>query len=1281
MKVLHTADWHIGNFPGPEKNGKNLRAEDLGKCIEKLLAVAEDEKPDVIIVAGDIFHQARVWADRGLSEVTDAIRYIECLSRTAPVVVLRGTPNHDGEEQFNLLAEHFEGDEAVSIVTKPEVIVVALKNGEFADIACLPGFDRGEFRAKFPGLSKEEENVVFTQELGNIVMGLRASCIDGNAHILVAHYTVPGCNTESGQTPFMAQFEPVIMPDVLDAADFDLVCLGHIHRPQMLPVCGDKIFYSGALNAMNFNDEGQKRGFYIHNIVGKDICSNFYSTPIREFKTLMLNNEDISNFNLLGGVTLSSKLCDLEGKIVRVIYSCNEDENKAFNRAAFERELYDTANVFWVSEIVPDNITLGTNKKELTEANDPEANLFEYLKEKALDAEEIAEIILMARPIISEAIAGNNASKLTGMFVPLEIEVKNYRNYIEESFSFKDVTFCTINGKNGAGKSSLFMDAILDALYEEPREGELTAWIRADEKARSGSISFTFAIGDKTFRVVRTRAKSGKATLNLSEMVNGEWENRSCEKYKDTQDRIIEILGMDSLTFRSCALIMQDQYGLFLQADKEARMAILGNILGLGIYGDMESISKAKLSDCNREITISKHEVTNLQDSLSKIGDPEKELEETEGEISRLSESMKPHTASRDKLIEQLISAEKEAEQYTELSEKITHLIDKGQALSLKLNEQDKIIDEVNIALACEGIITDMVKALADYEEKERQMIGLKATVDEKTSLLKEATLAVDIASRDERIADEKITGLTKQISDVRTQIATLKGYASYVAEYEAVEKQILDLEAKEARYRELSDTLHFAERNLESLKRQFDIEASKRKSRLTELERQTTILESCNCLDIDKAECQFLADAKRAKAEIEPYRAECTKWKEGASSDIEVANNACLKYKEDIINLGYDPLELTRLRQKLKELEVYKRSYDTIPGFEAQLEQLEIRKADAEKDKAEALEHLKDAQRQKAEAEAMLEEYGNFTQEYAYVTGRIKELLVWREKEKELPLLRHKKEAAIQRSGEISTEIATITAEIETLREHRNSLDNNEDKIKVIKEELACEEITIEDIQKKIDDCRVRVGVLTKTIEDYEATNEAIRAKQKSINEAAALAARYEILKNAFSRDGIPHNIIRTIIPVLTATSNTILGQMTGGKMGMQFVTDKVLKSNKKEVATLDIVIEEYGKDTLPYLSKSGGEKVKSSLSAILSLTEIKSTQAGIQLGMLFIDEPPFLDDEGTQAYCDALETIQSRYKDLKIMAITHDPTFKARFPQNLDVVKTENGSKVIFD
>ena len=111
-----------------------------------------------------------------------------------------------------------------------------------------------------------------------------------------------------------------------------------------------------------------------------------------------------------------------------------------------------------------------------------------------------------------------------------------------------------------------------------------------------------------------------------------------------------------------------------------------------------------------------------------------------------------------------------------------------------------------------------------------------------------------------------------------------------------------------------------------------------------------------------------------------------------------------------------------------------------------------------------------------------------------------------------------------------------------------------------------------------------------------------------------------------------------------------------------------------------LDVLIDEFGKTTLPYLSKSGGEKVKASLSVILALAETKLSSAGVRLGMLFIDEPPFLDGDGVQAYCDALEAIQKRYDGIKIMAITHDPTMKARFPQSIDVVKTDEGSKVVY-
>ena len=58
-----------------------------------------------------------------------------------------------------------------------------------------------------------------------------------------------------------------------------------------------------------------------------------------------------------------------------------------------------------------------------------------------------------------------------------------------------------------ADKSSLFMDAMLDALFEEPREGDLTGWIRNDPDARSGSIKFTFYLGDKLYRVTTTASR------------------------------------------------------------------------------------------------------------------------------------------------------------------------------------------------------------------------------------------------------------------------------------------------------------------------------------------------------------------------------------------------------------------------------------------------------------------------------------------------------------------------------------------------------------------------------------------------------------------------------------------------------------------------------------------------------------------------------------------------------------------------------------------------------
>lgn len=665
MKILHTADWHIGQFKGPVVDGVNLRSQDTIKCLEYMVEVAQKEKPDIVCISGDIFHQEQIGPVRYSDEMIHATNIITALAHFASyVIVMRGTPNHDGSGQFRVLKRMLLNVNNVCVVTEPFVIKT-----RYADIACIPGFDKQEFRAKFPGLSADEENLAWTKYISDIVLALRAEC--ENTPILMAHYTVPGCNMESGQTSFFTNFEPVIPREALEAAGYEAVLLGHIHRPQILNGLHN-VFYSGAINAMNFNDEGQERGFWIHEFsdTGKLTKGHNCITPYRRFYTITWDTEEVEAY-IREGVMYLHRLGfpeDVTDKIVRVRYSCTSEQKKQLNIPALQKDLYELG-AFYVADIEAENAIDVTNRGLLSEESDPTLNLKKYLEEKCFKNPD--KIVELAEPIIAEAMKQSTTAEIHGVFRPISIAVRNYRNYKEERFDFADISFCTINGVNGAGKSSLFMDAIVDCLFEETREGDNKAWIRGTEDARSGSIEFVFDIGDKRFRVVRTRTKSGKPTLNLSQYEENEWRNISKERIADTQAEIEKLLGMDSMTFRSCALIMQDQYGLFLQAKKDERMAILGKMLGLGIYGVMELDSKKKLSEQRKELASKKEAVRIKTDFIKSKGDPESELQKAEEDIQQLNKDIEDLSDTQGQLLNKHAQIEKAEQECRKASEEL----------------------------------------------------------------------------------------------------------------------------------------------------------------------------------------------------------------------------------------------------------------------------------------------------------------------------------------------------------------------------------------------------------------------------------------------------------------------------------------------------------------------------------------------------------------------------------------------------------------------------------
>lgn len=1274
IKILGTADWHIGDFKGPVIDGMNLRSQDTINCLGYMVDIAKKERPEIVCVSGDIFHQEQIGPVRYSKEIIAATQIIKKLASASQyVVVMRGTVNHDGNGQFKVLKEMLSSEKNVAVVTEPTVIKTPL-----ADIACIPGFDKQEFRTRFPGLSADEENLAWTKYISDMIFALRAEC--ENTPILMAHYTVPGCNMESGQTSFFTNFEPVIPRETLIAAKYEAVLLGHIHRPQMLNGLHN-VFYVGAVNEFNFNDENQDRGFGLYKFEsGRLIKEDRYTTPYRQFRTITWDSDEVGNYIREGVMYLHRTGIpeEVTDKIVRVRYSCTSEQKKALNIPLLQKNLYELG-AFYVADIEAESTIDITNRGLLSEESDPRLNLKKWLEEKTFKNPD--KIVELAEPIIAEAMKQSTTAEIHGVFKPVSISVRNYRNYKEESFDFSDVSFCTINGVNGAGKSSLFMDAIVDCLFEETREGDCKAWIRGTEDARSGSIEFIFDIGEKRFRVVRTRTKSGKPTLNLSQYQeeSTDWLNLSKERIIDTQAEIEKLLGMDSMTFRSCALIMQDQYGLFLQAKKDERIAILGNLLGLGIYGVMELDSKKKLSEQRKELASKKEAVRIKTDFIKSKGDPESELQKAEEDIQQLNKDIEDLSDTQGQLLNKHAQIAKAEQECRKASEELDDCHKRRNSISDEISSKTQILENCNVALESAN---EVRKKAAEYKQLSEQIIELeKDVLNHDNAKRNLAGYNADIQNCQNIINDAK-----RRNNDIANLIEQLKAELP-----DNLEEKLTELAQVRAQCEELQEKRYLAsvaEQELQQIRATYSQRISEaenrrkyRLDRISEIRQQEEFMKNSGCPDIDGASCRFLAKAIDDVKSL-PEEADHLEKCEEEIAALRIKRDEEISKKQDeICVIGYDAERLDLLTTKASALVKYENLKKDAEKKKLEIARLETEKNTNSKTIGQYEEILLELNIKAQKATDIVDMLSDSVIKYDNAVCKRNSVAHFADQEKELPVYEERKQHIDKRLTELyqerSKEDANELVLYNNLREAEIEL---EELRKDIEGSEALEEVErrLKSAKEALEKAQIQKGVLTQRVEDVEAMRSEIALLNKGIAVAAEKADCYEALKQAFSQDGVPHQIIRNIIPHIIDTANNILGSMTGGTMGVEFVMERTVKGKDGDKATLDVLINEYGKTTLPYASKSGGEKVKASLAVILALSEIKAAAAGIQLGMLLIDEPPFLDRNGTEAYVDALETIRKRYPDIKIMAITHDDAMKARFPQSITVMKDENGSYI---
>jgi len=1247
MKILHTSDWHLGAYVGPQCDDPGERMAHTCQCLDKLVDTARNEQPDLILIAGDIFHQAKVWAERALTEVRVAARYIILLSKIAPVVILYGTPNHDGYRQYETLKDLTPG---VTYLTDPGILTILTKSGPI-QVAGLPGFDKGHFRAEFTGLSAEEENKFLTSALASIVSGLSAQVDSRIPSVLMAHHTVVGCDLDNGQSTFFLQNEMVLPLSALTDSAFDMVCLGHIHRAQAVGELVLKpIFYSGSIDAFSFNDEEHVKGFWIHELPHHPSGHKFIETPAREFITSKWSEDSLKGYIERGDIDFKNNL--LKNKVVRILYTCDSETEKALDKKKLERDLY-ASGAYYVSEIRPESIHEAVNREKLHEKLTVRDCLTRYLKEKGYTFEQAVKILDEAMPVIERVEASQSAGGQTGLFLPVEISVRNYRSYSEETLSFQDIYFAMVNGVNGSGKSSLFMDALVDCLFEQPREGELTGWIRAGEK--SGSITFTFILGNDTYRVTRTRQRSGKATLALARLENLQndgvsynldfplnWTDISCERMVDTQQKIIQLLGMDADTFKSCVLIMQDQYGKFMEAKPEDRMSVLASLLGLGIYEQLENETKELLQGVNRELRIAKEQELDLEQEVSQINSMQDELSKKNEEIGHTVNNLNTLREQKDFVTVKITSMSQTKQEIERL------LVEATEKSILAKDKNSKLIDlrtkkdTTTAFLKDEAVINQKCSELNNARNRILTMEGTAKLINEKRQQANRLSNELHGLEREKERIETEINGIESGLRNYDT-------LHNQVMQYEGVEEELVHQEQKKVKADELSRTLTSLNNKLLNLESVMQMHES-----------QAGMLSNSNCIDIERAQCGFLKAAKEAANKI----SELTLEKQSIVQEIEAV-------QQEKNELMYEPSTHESVKADAHKFRELKQQLLRLDGDKKLLNIHSSRLAELTR-------QITDTSAQLNAITTDLEALTVEVNGYDELRIMVVDLEPYENKWKQIPAAKQYLETITPQIEELEREVEKLNVEAKKALDKATEL-NHQVQNQSYDSELQAINSQIADLESRLSNLHRETGALGEKIESIKIKQSELSETKAKIEQLACKASHLQVLSIAFSQDGIPHQIMRAIIPELEEAANDILGQMTGGRMRVEFRTERTLKSNKgKEISTLDIVIIDVDHGELPYLARSGGQKVRAALAVSFALAILKASRVGLQLGMMFVDEPPFLDAEGVEAYCMALESIHSRYPEMRIVAISHDQNMKSQFPQQLYVEVTESGSKL---
>lgn len=256
MKVLHTADWHVG-----KRLGRIDRHDETVGVLDELVGVAEREQVDLVLVAGDLFDRALPpFASLGL--VLDTL--VRLAATGAHVVAVAG--NHDSAELFSVLAPYLE-PRRVTLIHEPlppegggVVTVVSRDGAERAQIACFPFLHETRV-IDFMDIPTEEWFKSYAERIRKTTAfyGRAMTQADpGALNMLVGHFMIDGA-VPSGSERELHIGEAYMTTAAAVPPEINYTGLGHIHRCQRAPSSSGDAWYSGSLMELDFGEADQDK--------------------------------------------------------------------------------------------------------------------------------------------------------------------------------------------------------------------------------------------------------------------------------------------------------------------------------------------------------------------------------------------------------------------------------------------------------------------------------------------------------------------------------------------------------------------------------------------------------------------------------------------------------------------------------------------------------------------------------------------------------------------------------------------------------------------------------------------------------------------------------------------------------------------------------------------------------------------------------------------------------------------------------------------------------------